>query len=497
MFRSEEFATISIHSPLGRRATDGSHSTDGRLWIGARVRRKAAWFKTFFPCIAAFADAFALFAMCVIIGTFYHFSVFHENPVFENLFEVGGLIGILVIMPNIARHEYQIVNYLNARGHSKRLFQLWNMVFLTTTAIGFLTKTSTVFSRVTIILFYIFGFLTILLVRATLVKIVKASSKQGKASVRRIFMVGTSGELKSFGERYQPWNLGLEITGVATLNTTHTTSDIDRAVSAARTLDIDDVFILLPWVDNITINQCVTAFLTLPVSIHLGPERIFDNFHDIQVSKIGPIASLSLTRRPLSSIEQFEKRCIDIVLAATGLVLLIPVFGVIALLIKIDSKGPILFRQKRFGFNQQEFSIYKFRSMTTLENGPLIKQAGRYDVRITRIGMWLRRMSLDELPQLWNVLLGHMSLVGPRPHAIAHDREFMQKISLYARRHNVKPGITGWAQINGHRGETQTNDKMQARVTHDLYYIDNWSIWLDLHILLMTLISKKARSNAY
>jgi lipopolysaccharide/colanic/teichoic acid biosynthesis glycosyltransferase len=168
----------------------------------------------------------------------------------------------------------------------------------------------------------------------------------------------------------------------------------------------------------------------------------------------------------------------------------------VAALIRLDSPGPVLFRQRRYGFNQQAFRIFKFRTMTATDDGAVIVQARRDDPRVTRIGRILRRYNLDELPQLLNVLAGQMSLVGPRPHALAHDREFERKIALYARRHNVKPGITGWAQVHGLRGETDTDDKMAKRVAYDHWYIDNWSIWLDIAILLRTVLSRKAFMNA-
>ncbi|MGL4291140.1 MAG: sugar transferase, partial [Phreatobacter sp.] len=154
-------------------------------------------------------------------------------------------------------------------------------------------------------------------------------------------------------------------------------------------------------------------------------------------------------------------------------------------------------RQRRLGFNQRAFSIVKFRTMTVADDGDTVRQATRDDQRITRIGRFLRRWNLDELPQLINVLSGQMSLVGPRPHAIAHDRHYDNHIALYARRHNVKPGITGWAQVHGLRGETDTVEKMQARVEHDLYYIDHWSVLLDLEIMARTVFSRKAYDNAF
>ena len=159
--------------------------------------------------------------------------------------------------------------------------------------------------------------------------------------------------------------------------------------------------------------------------------------------------------------------------------------------------GPLFFLQRRYGFNQRPFRIIKFRTMRTLDDGAVIHQAKRNDPRVTRVGFWLRRWNIDEFPQLFNVLKGDMSLVGPRPHALSHNQDYERRISLYARRHNVKPGITGWAQIHGLRGETDTEQKMLKRVEHDLYYIDNWSPWLDVTILIRTVFSPSTYRNAY
>jgi lipopolysaccharide/colanic/teichoic acid biosynthesis glycosyltransferase len=165
--------------------------------------------------------------------------------------------------------------------------------------------------------------------------------------------------------------------------------------------------------------------------------------------------------------------------------------------VTLDSRGPVLFRQRRIGFNGREFHIYKFRTMKTLEDGAIIQQACQGDQRITRIGRLLRRFSIDELPQLFNVLKGEMSLVGPRPHALAHDREYGQVVRLYAARHNVKPGVTGWAQVNGWRGATPQLHMMVRRVEHDLWYIEHWSFWLDIKILVATVMSVWRPQNAY
>jgi exopolysaccharide biosynthesis polyprenyl glycosylphosphotransferase len=228
----------------------------------------------------------------------------------------------------------------------------------------------------------------------------------------------------------------------------------------------------------------------MPVEIHLGPERILDRFDNVRIAKHGPMASLQLTRAPLNWSERMVKRVFDVTIAAGVLIVLSPLLGLTALLVWLESGRPLLFRQRRYGFNQQEFRIIKFRTMTTLDDGDVVPQARRNDPRVTRLGRFLRRWNIDELPQLINVLKGDMSLVGPRPHALSHNREYERKIALYARRHNVLPGITGWAQVNGFRGETDTDEKMKRRVEHDLHYIDNWSVWFDLRILLLTLFSR-------
>ena len=254
---------------------------------------------------------------------------------------------------------------------------------------------------------------------------------------------------------------------------------------------------LLPWSATETIDRCAETFLSLPVEIHLGPEEVLYKFEEAKLSTLGPLASLQLTRRPLTRSEIIQKRAFDLVFAAAGLLLATPFLVLVAALIKLDSPGPIFFLQRRYGFNQQPFRIIKFRTMRTLEDGAVVRQATVDDPRLTKVGRWLRRFNVDEIPQLFNVLTGDMSLVGPRPHALSHDREYEQRISRYARRHNVKPGITGWAQINGYRGETDTEEKMRKRVEYDLFYIDNWSLWLDLKIMVRTVLSRTAYQNAH
>ena len=204
--------------------------------------------------------------------------------------------------------------------------------------------------------------------------------------------------------------------------------------------------------------------------------------------------TVELQRPPLSSGELALKRALDVVLASALIIALAPLFLVVGLLIKLESSGPVIFSQRRKGFNGREFTIFKFRTMNVLEDGHVIPQARRNDPRLTRVGQVLRATSIDELPQLLNVLRGDMSLVGPRPHAVAHDDGYIKVIAKYAFRQHVKPGLTGWAQVNGFRGETARLDLMERRVDCDLWYIKNWSFWLDLKILVLTGVRASAEA---
>jgi len=203
---------------------------------------------------------------------------------------------------------------------------------------------------------------------------------------------------------------------------------------------------------------------------------------------LGSLKANVVNVAPRSETTPIKSIC-DYILAAAALVLLAPLMAFIALAIKLDSPGPVFFRQRRYGRNNQIFRIFKFRTMTVADDGAVVKQAERNDARVTRLGKFLRRTSLDEIPQLINVLLGHMSIVGPRPHALAHDHYYESELDLFSRRRCVRPGLTGWAQIHGLRGETRTTDDMRRRMQHDLYYINNWSIWLDIEIMTRTVFT--------
>jgi undecaprenyl-phosphate galactose phosphotransferase/putative colanic acid biosynthesis UDP-glucose lipid carrier transferase len=259
---------------------------------------------------------------------------------------------------------------------------------------------------------------------------------------------------------------------------------------------VDCILLALQWSDEYRRNLICERLQALPIPVLLLPDQHVESIF-AQGRKLGGEFTIEIQRPPLSSGELAVKRTLDVILASGLLVALAPLLAVMGILIRLESSGPLIFRQGRKGFNGREFTIFKFRTMKVFEDGRVIPQARRNDPRVTRIGRILRATSLDELPQLVNVVRGHMSLVGPRPHAVAHDDGYTKLIANYAFRQHMKPGLTGWAQVNGFRGETAQLALMERRVDCDLWYIKNWSFWLDLRILVLTGIELVRGRNAY
>lgn len=265
-----------------------------------------------------------------------------------------------------------------------------------------------------------------------------------------------------------------------------------------RMLKIDAILILFGADNMAVVTKAVAALSELPVRIQLVPIEMTEFMRHSRIGSCGKLRVLELLCGPISLRDRLIKRIFDIVVAGALLALLWPLLLIVAVLIKLDTPGPVFFRQTRHGYNNDPISVLKFRSMTTFDDSrDQFRQAIRNDPRVTRVGRIIRRTNIDELPQLINVLRGEMSMVGPRPHAVTHNDMFADQIRSMFRRHNVKPGITGWAQVNGLRGETDTFEKMQKRIEHDLYYVDNWSFFFDLKIMIMTVVLKRAYTNAY
>jgi Undecaprenyl-phosphate glucose phosphotransferase len=488
--------------------THPSYTLASRPQTGRFLRARAVLLRGTFATAIFLTDIAFIIAMSSLAGIAYHLFVY-DNPGNIRLFvEVGVLAASIFSVANLSRGEYRLSNFCAFKPHIGRTIHLWNVTLICLLTLGFLAQTTVEYSRAWVVLFYIAALAGLVALRFLVVRVTAKARAAGVISAQRIFLIGSGASINAFVNRYEPWTHGINIVGCRFITPVAATAsgetrqamldrDFTEAVASVRSLEPDAIFLLLPWSQTEIIERCAETFMALPVEIHVGPEQILHKFEEVRLSKLGPLTSLQLTRLPLTRMEIARKRAFDLVVAALALVALTPVLLAVAAVVWLDSPGPVFFVQRRFGFNQQPFRIIKFRTMSTLDDGPVIAQATRNDPRLTRVGRFLRRWNIDEIPQLFNVLAGDMSLVGPRPHALSHDLEFERRISLYARRHNVKPGITGWAQIHGYRGEIDTDEKMRGRVEHDLFYIDNWSLWLDLQIIIRTVLSSAGYRNAY
>lgn len=272
---------------------------------------------------------------------------------------------------------------------------------------------------------------------------------------------------------------------------------LDELVTRAKSGEIDTVFVTLPMRAEARIRWLLDQLADTTVNAYIVPDFfVFELLHS-RWSSVGGLPAVSVFETPLYGVDGWLKRCFDLVTSLVGLVFISPIMICCAIAVKCSSPGPIFFRQKRYGLDGCEIWVWKFRSMRTCDNGKHVAQATKEDPRITAVGRILRRTSLDELPQLFNVVDGSMSLVGPRPHASAHNEHYRKLIKGYMLRHKVKPGITGLAQVEGFRGETETLDKMQKRIEFDHEYIQKWSLWLDIKILLRTVLVVFKQENAY
>jgi putative colanic acid biosynthesis UDP-glucose lipid carrier transferase len=264
-----------------------------------------------------------------------------------------------------------------------------------------------------------------------------------------------------------------------------------------RENNIKMIFVSQPISAQPRIRKLLDDLQDTTASVYFLPDIYVFDLMQARFDNVGGMPVIAICETPFTGFNSFLKRASDIVLALIIQMLLLPIMLAIALAVKLTSPGPIIFRQRRYGLYGEQIYVYKFRSMTVTEDGTKVVQAKKNDQRITKVGGFLRRTSLDELPQFFNVLQGRMSIVGPRPHAVAHNEQYRKLIKGYMLRHKAKPGITGWAQVNGFRGETETLDKMEARIRYDLDYLRSWSLWLDIYIILRTIKVVLQRENAH
>jgi Undecaprenyl-phosphate glucose phosphotransferase len=363
--------------------------------------------------------------------------------------------------------------------------------------VGFALKVSADFSRGTILLLAIVGPVALLCERYFLARYIAYAAQHGKLRRRRVLVIAEDTSIERVTQLLHrsgrsPYRFLTVASSDQGLN-----EAVDLALDIVRGSNIEEIHIAVSWSRWPAVKAMLWKFYARPLPLFFLPDdTVADVLAHPQVT-LDDAFAFELLREPLSITERVLKRVMDIVVSSFGLLVLCPVMLFAAILIRLDSPGPILFRQVRKGINGQPFRILKFRTMSVMEDGAVVAQTTRKDTRVTRAGYWLRRASIDELPQLLNVLLGEMSIVGPRPHALAHDNEYTNLIANYSRRHHVKPGITGWAQVNGFRGGTPELAMMQRRVELDLWYIANWSLVLDFWIIVRTCFELPRARNAF
>jgi len=417
-----------------------------------------------------------------------------------------GLAGMAAVVSFLFLSEWHAL-YSSWRAASIRhevwlIISIWLFTCLLLLALFFFSKLSIQFSRVTILAWAMTTPVALIVERVLLRYALRRFRKLGFNS-RSVAIVGGGKSAAQLVDIISgaPW-MGLKIDGLyddAEKNNdgNFLSTDVDALLQRVQDGLIDCVYITYPMQQEDRIRQIVERLADSTVSVHVVPDAFVSELFYARWSSLGNMPLVSVFESPFFGASMFFKRIEDIVLGSLILLLISPLMLLIAIAVKVTDRGPVIFRQRRYGLNGQLIEVWKFRSMFVHDDKPHIQQAQKNDLRITPLGAFLRRTSLDELPQFINVLQGQMSIVGPRPHAVAHNEEYRKLIYGYMLRHKVKPGITGLAQVHGWRGETDTMEKMEMRVKYDLEYINNWSIWLDLTIIAKTVISVFQGKNAY
>ena len=386
-----------------------------------------------------------------------------------------------------------------------RVTLAWGMVFLTLALVLFAFQLGLGYSRIWMFLWGALSAFGLVTLRIAAYGILHQMRRRG-LNQKRVALIGegaTAGDILARTEeahwagyriaaQFSPCDAATHAQEGSTL------LPLDQLVAGLHQHAIDEVWIALPLRDEACIQHILMLLRHEPISVRYAPDISSLRLLNHDISTILGLPMLDLRATPMQGINLWLKTIEDKVLASLILLLVSPLMLLIAVGIKLTSPGPVLFRQQRHGWGGREIEVYKFRSMVVHdESKGQVQQATRSDARITPLGALLRRTSLDELPQFINVLQGRMSIVGPRPHALAHNEHYKELIDSYMLRHKVKPGITGWAQVNGYRGETDTLEKMQKRIEYDLYYIEHWSLGFDLKIIALTLFKGFSHPNAY
>ncbi|ODN42965.1 undecaprenyl-phosphate glucose phosphotransferase [Piscirickettsia litoralis] len=389
----------------------------------------------------------------------------------------------------------------------RRVIFAWSLVICYLVLIAFFTHRTGIYSRGFLLAWAVVGAVLLIAFRLALVTFLRYM-RSHEHNLRRVVVIGAG----SLGERIVQ-NLDQHLwTGYRVVSFLDDDSSKEGEVihgypvtrmpedlgAWMKVQQVDEVWLALPLRADQRIKELLYQLRHNPLTVRLVPDIFCFSLLNHHQQDIAGLPTVNLHASPMRGFNRLLKAAEDRILAGIILTLISPLMVIIAVLVKLGSRGPVFFKQKRYGCDGREIEVYKFRSMVVhQESSGKVTQASKNDNRITAIGGFLRRTSLDELPQFINVLKGDMSIVGPRPHAIAHNEEYKDLVDQYMQRHLVKPGITGWAQVSGFRGETDTLDKMEKRVQYDLYYIRNWSLWFDIKIIFKTIFKGFTHKNAY
>jgi len=442
----------------------------------------------------------------LIILSFHIIAWFYEVPL-EN-FEIGFAViaALCFYVVGQGRGIYGSWRIGTIRSEIGEIILIWMFAFVLVLVLAYVTKTSANFSRRVVLTWLILSPSLLVATRLSVRMALHELRRRGR-NTRSVAIVGTSRVARQMVENINsmPWTGllfkgyydDLPVGGLATESAPALAGSLPELLFQAQSGDIDTVYIALPMHEEQRIIELVNRFSDTTISLYLLPDSFVFELMNARWISLNGMPIISIHETPFYGVDGWVKRMEDIILSSVILAVIALPMLLIALAVKLTSSGPAFFKQRRYGLKGEVVNVWKFRSMTVCEDGADIPQAKQGDARITPLGTFLRKTSLDELPQFFNVLQGTMSVVGPRPHAVAHNEEYRRQIHGYMLRHKVKPGITGWAQINGWRGETDTLDKMQKRVECDLHYIQNWSLLLDLKIVWLTIWRGFGGRNAY
>ena len=450
-------------------------------------------------------------AVIVTCGYALFYTYLDGDPdLFPRYTAVIALHTLLTIQAFNTAELYRFNNIVQPPQHARIIPVICATIFLVIIAIGFALKISAEFSRGWSLAWILSSTSLLWFARFAVKTTVRKAALAGKLARNIvIYGAGERGErlIRQIEKTNEPWN---RVVGVFDDRFDQTAPNIagypflgnlNDLLKYGRINRSDEVLIALPWSSETRILEIVRILAALPANIRVSSDIMGQNLLRHGVTFKYGIPMLNVLDKPVTGWGALSKQCIDLGVAGVAALFAMPLVAIIALAIRLESKGPILFRQKRYGFNNQVIEVYKFRSMySDMVDADAEKLTTRNDARVTKVGAFLRRTSLDELPQLLNVLKGEMSVVGPRPHAMkakAAGKLYEDVVAGYAIRHKVKPGMTGWAQVNGWRGNTKTEQDIIGRLQHDLYYISNWSIALDLYIILRTFKVLISAENAY